>query len=110
VEQNRGAALDERERLAPEAEREAQGEVGGQQRVRPLARQVRRRPRNTDHDRVEALVERRRTGFDCAQQRLGMRDGRWPGKRGRRAQLAPDRVDHPVARERRQQRERGSER
>jgi hypothetical protein len=66
VEENRSAAIDEREGLAPEAQREAQGEVGRQQWVRPLARQVWRRPRDTDHDRVEALVERRRTGFDCA--------------------------------------------
>src|SRR6185503_14785714 len=37
VHQDHGSPLDERERLAPESEREPEREVGGQQWVRPLA-------------------------------------------------------------------------
>ena len=53
VDEDRGAAVDDRERVAPHPQREPEPEVRGEQRVRTLARQVRRRARDADHERVE---------------------------------------------------------
>ena len=67
-------------------------EVRGEQRVRPLARQERRRARDADHDRVERLVELVRAQLDRAQQRLGVRDRRRPAERRRDGQLGAQRA------------------
>ena len=61
VDEDRDAAVLDRERVAPESEREPEPEIGREQRVRPLARQERRRAGDPDHERVERLVERRRS-------------------------------------------------
>ena len=82
AEQDRRAALADRERVAPEAEREAEAEVRGRQRVRRLAREDRGRVRDADADRVERLVEPRRLRLDAAQERLGVGDRGRPGEDG----------------------------
>ena len=53
--QQRGALR----RALPQAQGEPEPEIGPEQRVRPLAREVRRRPRDADADRVEPSFERR---------------------------------------------------
>ena len=55
-----GAALPHRERVAPEPERIAEAQRGSGERVRPLPGEEQRRPRDADEDRVEGLGERRR--------------------------------------------------
>src|SRR5207248_9547206 len=60
VQQDRGSALDQRKPVAPHPQGEAEREIGGEQRVRPFARQERRRPGDADHDRIELSLERRR--------------------------------------------------
>ena len=75
-------------------EREAEPEVGGDERVRPLARQEGRRAGDADHDRVERLVELRAAQFDRAQQRLGVRDRRRAAEDGRDRALRRHRAQH----------------
>ena len=53
VQQDRGPALRDRERVAPQPQGEPEPEVRAQQRVRTLAREVRRRARHADADSVE---------------------------------------------------------
>ena len=74
TEEDRRAALYQRELVTPETERVAQAEVGGEGRVRRLARQMRRRVRDADADRVEASIEIGRSGLHTSQQGLGVRD------------------------------------
>ena len=70
--------------------------IGGEQRVRPLARQVRRQSRDPEADRVERPVEAGRAELDRAQQRLGVRDRRRAGVSGRRGrELERERADQP---------------
>ena len=57
----------DREGVSPQPERVREPEVGRQQRVRRLARQERRGPRDPDHERVEGLVERRAAQLDRAE-------------------------------------------
>ena len=102
VEQDRGAAVDDRERVAPEAKREPEPEIRGEQRVRTLARQVRRHARDPDHERVERLVELGPPELHRPQQRLGMRDRRRPAERGRDRQLGSQRAQDVAAQHLRQ--------
>ena len=97
VEQDHGPAVGHGEAVAPEPQRQAEPEVGGEQRVWTLPRQVRRRARDPDADRVERLVEHGRARLHGAQQRLGVRDRRGRRERRHRAELAPDRANRPVA-------------
>ena len=83
--------------VAPHPQREAEPEVRREQRVRPLAREVRRRARDAEADRVERPVERRRAELDRAQQRLGVRDRRRPRERGRGAERRGQRADHAAS-------------
>ena len=92
-----GAAVDDRKRVAPEPERQPEPEVRGEQRVRPLARQVRRRARDPEAERVERLAQRPRALLGPAQQRLGVRDRRGPRERGRDPARGRDRPQHPPA-------------
>ena len=85
MDEDRGPSVDDRERIAPQPQRQTEPEVGGEQRVRPLARQVGSRARNAEADRVERLAERASAFLRPAQQRLGMGDGRRPGERRRDA-------------------------
>ena len=57
IDEDRGAAVDDRERVPPETKGESETEVGGEQRVRPLAGKERGRPGYADDERVERLVE-----------------------------------------------------
>ena len=74
AEQDRGAALGDREGVAPEPQREREAEERREQRVRPLAREVRGQARDPDHDRVELAASRsaerssipRRSASACA--------------------------------------------
>ena len=107
MDEDRRAAVDDRKRVAPEPQRQPEPEVRREQRVRPLARQVRRRARDAEADRVERLAERPRALLGAAQQRLGVRDRRRPRERGgdpaRRGNrlAAPAGAPSPAARRRR---------
>ena len=60
VDEDHDPAVADREPVAPEPERVREPEVGGKERVRPLARQKRGGSGDPDHERVERLVESRR--------------------------------------------------
>ena len=57
IDEDRRAAVDDRERVPPETKGESETEVGDEQRVRPLARKEGGRPGYADDERVERLVE-----------------------------------------------------
>ena len=71
--------------------------MGGQERVRLLARQERRGGRDPDHECVEWLVEGRPPQLDRAEQGLGVGDGRRPREHGRRRPRPPQRTEHAAA-------------
>ena len=87
MEEDDGAAFDERERVAPEPQREPEAEVRGEQGVRRLARQVRRRGRDPDEQDVQRGVQLGRAQLDASEQRLRVRDRGRPGKRRGSGQL-----------------------
>ena len=89
-----GAALRDRESVAPEPERKAEPEVGGEHRVRPLAGQVRRRRRDPDDGDVQRLLEARRTAPRRSRSSASTcaTDG-GPPKTASRGQLARDRAE-----------------
>jgi hypothetical protein len=95
-EQDRRAPLGQRKAVAPEPERQAEREVGGQHWVRSLAGKVRSRCRDADHCDVEGRLQRRRARIDPAEEGLDVRDRRRPSENRRRGQLARDRGEHPV--------------
>ena len=74
VQEDRGPAIGQRKAVAPHPQREPERKVGGEQRIRPFARQERGRAGDTDHDRVKLAFERRRARLDAAEQRFGVRD------------------------------------
>ena len=94
VEQDCGAPLDERERVAPEPQRQTEAEMRGEQRIRTLTREVGRRARNPDADRVELTVERDAAQLDAAKERLGVRDCRWAGEHCSNGALERERPQH----------------
>jgi hypothetical protein len=76
VDENRRASVDDGKRVAPESKRETEPEVRREQRVRSLAREVRRRAGNAEADGVERLAERACAFLRPAQQRFRVRNGR----------------------------------
>ncbi len=97
AEEDRRAALVDRELVAPQAEREAEGQVRGRHRVRSLAREHRGRVRHADADHVEPLLEPRRLRLDAAQESLGVGDRGRPGEDGCGRQLAGQAAEHATA-------------
>src|SRR5207249_897488 len=63
-------------------QRDAQREVGAEQRGRPLAREIRSRARDADEDTIKLAVGRDAAELDAAEQGFGVRDRRWAGERG----------------------------
>src|SRR5262249_57445623 len=59
VQQNRRPSGPHGELVPPRAQRDAEPEVRGRDRVRALARDERRRRRDADHDRIERLARAR---------------------------------------------------
>ena len=94
VDEDDDAVVADGEGVAPQPERVCEPQMGGEERVRLLARQERRRPRNPDHERVERLVEGRSTQLDRAEQRLGVRDGRRPREDGCRGPRPAQRAEN----------------
>ena len=94
VDEDRGAAVGDRERVAPEPQREPEPEKRRAERVRTLAREIRRHARHADHDRVERRVELCAPQLDRAQQRLRVRDRRRAAERVRHRQLRAQRPQH----------------
>ena len=113
VEHDRGAALDDRERVAPEPQREPERDGRDRDRVQPLARRVMVLPRHPDHERIERLLEPGRAARDPAQERLGVRDRRRAREGGDRGELASeileDAAAHPGGEEREPAQRRGDE-
>src|SRR5919108_5092448 len=58
VQQDRGPSVHDGKGITPQAQREPEPEVRAEERVRALARKVRRRARNADAHGVEPAVER----------------------------------------------------
>ncbi len=81
VEDDRGSSLDDRERVAPEPERQPEGDCRHGQRVQPLARRVMVLPGHPDHDRVEGLLEPDRAPRDPPEESLRVSD-RWRSGEG----------------------------
>jgi hypothetical protein len=95
--EDRGAAVDDREGVSPEPEREPEAEVRREQRVRSLAREIRCRAGDPEAERVERLAERPGPLLRPAQQRLGVRRRRRPRERGRDAARRGNRPQHASA-------------
>ena len=76
VHEDRGAAFGDRERVAPQAQRQPEPEIGAEQRVRALARKVRRRARDAEADGVQLAVQRDAAQLHATEQCLGVRDRR----------------------------------
>ncbi len=110
VEQDRGPALDDGKRITPEAKSETEAEVGGRGGVRSLSRQVRRRVRHADADRIERLLELRRLRVDTAEQGLCVCDGRRAGEHGKRRDLTRQPSDEAASSEAGKQAEEAAER
>src|SRR4029453_1675437 len=72
VEEDRGAAFRGREGLAPQPRRETKAGMGTEDRIRPLARQIGRRARDADADRVELSLESDPTELVRAKERFGV--------------------------------------
>jgi hypothetical protein len=84
---DRRPAVYDRERVPPEPQRVAEGEVGGEQWVRPLPRKVRRCSGHRDDDRLDGLVECGRAALDRAKQRFDVGHRGRPRVRGRHGQV-----------------------
>ena len=97
VNEDRGAAVDDRERVAPELQRDAEAELRGVQRVRQLAGKVERRRWDPDDDRVERLLQHDLSRGDRAQEGLRVRDRGRPGEHSGGGQVSPERADHARA-------------
>jgi hypothetical protein len=95
VHENCGSAVDDRERVAPQPQRQPEPQVRDQQRIRALAREMRRRPGDAETGRVERLAERARPLLRSAQQRLGVRHRRRPGECRRDPARGRDRPQDP---------------
>ena len=109
VDEDRGPAVDDRERVAPQPQRQPEPEVRDEQRVRPLARQVRRRPGMPRQSASSGSPSDARPLLGPAQQRLGVRDRRRPrerrrDRRARRESSAASRRARPRASRRRRAR------
>jgi hypothetical protein len=73
-------AFPDRKAVTPQPHRESEPEIGDEQRIRPLARQCRRRPGNADAKRVELTVERNPAQLDAPEESFGMGDRRRAGE------------------------------
>ena len=82
MDEDRRPAVGYRERVAPEPERETEPDVGREQRVRPLAREVRGCCRDAEANRVERFAECTCAFLGPAEERLGVGDRRRPCVRG----------------------------
>ena len=103
MDEDRRAAGDDRRRVSPQPQREAEPEVGGADRVRALPRHERRRRRDADHERVERLVELDPLQHRPAKQCFGVRDRRRAAVDHRRGLLARQPVEHALAHPRRRE-------
>src|SRR5581483_7284220 len=98
MDEDRGPAVDDGERISPQAECEPEAEVCGEKRVWTLAREIRSRSRYADDERIERLVELCASELDRAEKRLRVGDRRRAGERGRNAQLDVERAQDLVSR------------
>ena len=97
VQHDRGAALGDREGVAPEAECEPERDRGHGERIEALARRVVVLPGHPDDDCVEWPVDPDCASRDPAQERLRMRDRWGAGERGHGGELAREVVEQPAA-------------
>ena len=110
VNEDRRPALDDRERVAPELQRDAEAELRGVQGIGELAGEVKRRRRDAHDDRVERFLEHDLPRGDRAQQGLRVRDRGRPREHAGGSQVSPERADHARSKRSRHDRERATKR
>ena len=97
VDEDDGAALDDRRSVAPEPRREPQPHVGSRDRVGALPWEPRRRWWDADHERVEWLVEYCSFQHGGPKERLGVGHRRCACVDGGHGELAWNALEHPLA-------------
>ena len=97
MEEDDGAALDERRAVPPETEHVAEPQRGGGDRVEGLAGQLEALPGERDDERLERRGDLDAPDGGAAHEGLGVRDERWPGERRDDIERSAAAGQHPAA-------------
>ena len=97
VDEDDDAAVGDRERIAPQAERMGEAQVGREQRIRLFPRQERSGAGNPDDERVERFLESRPPQLDRTEKGLGVRHRRRPREHGGQGSRSTERAKHAQA-------------